>query len=111
MTAKQLSRVEAMPEDETERKPPRLPLPFPSNVIKLQSIDRREKLRTVEALLFAAAGPVDEKALGRRLVGGEEINARLEELRSLYTSRGVNLVRIAGKWAFRTAEDLSFLLE
>jgi hypothetical protein len=43
MAAKQLSRVEAMPEDETGRKPPRLPLPFPSNVIKLQSTDRREK--------------------------------------------------------------------
>ena len=49
MAAKQLSRVEAMPEDDTSRKPPRLPLPFPSNVIKLQSTDRREKLRIVEA--------------------------------------------------------------
>ena len=111
MTAKQLSRVEAMPEDETERKPPRLPLPFPSNVIKLQSTDRREKLRIVEALLFAAAEPLDEQALARHFVEGEDINALLEELRSLYAGRGVNLVRVAGKWAFRTADDLSFLLE
>jgi segregation and condensation protein B len=46
-----------MPEDETERRRlgPRLPLPLPSNVIALQSTDRREKLRIVEALLFAAA--------------------------------------------------------
>ena len=46
-----------MPEDETERERsrPRLPLPLPSNVIALQSTDRREKLRIVEALLFAAA--------------------------------------------------------
>ena len=35
----------------------------------------------------------------------------LEELQTLYAGRGVNLVRVAGKWAFRTAEDLSFLLE
>ncbi len=111
MTAKQLSRVEAMPEDETERKPPRLPLPFPSNVIKLQSTDRREKLRIVEALLFAAAEPLDEQALARHFVEGEDINALLEELCSLYAERGVNLVRVAGKWAFRTSEDLSFLLE
>jgi len=111
MTAKQLSRVEAMPEDETERKPPRLPLPFPSNVIKLQSTDRREKLRIVEALLFAAAEPLDEQALARHFVEGEDINALLEELRSLYAGRGVNLVRVAGKWAFRTSDDLSFLLE
>jgi len=111
MTAKQLSKVEAMPEDETERKPSRLPLPFPSNVIRLQSTDRREKLRIVEALLFAVAEPLDEQALARHFVEGEDINALLEELRSLYASRGVNLVRVAGKWAFRTAEDLSFLLE
>ena len=113
MTAKQLSRVEAMPEDGTEpgRKSPRLPLPFPSNVIKLQSTDRREKLRIVEALLFAAAEPLDEQALARHFVEGEDVNALLEELRSLYVGRGVNLVRVAGKWSFRTAEDLSFLLE
>ena len=111
MTAKQLSRVEAMPEDETERKPPRLPLPFPSNVIKLQLTDRREKLRIVEALLFAAAEPLDEQTLARHFVEGEDINALLEELRSLYAGRGVNLVRVAGKWAFRTSDDLSFLLE
>jgi segregation and condensation protein B len=39
------------------------------------------------------------------------VRALLEELQSLYAGRGVNLVRVAGKWAFRTADDLSFLLE
>ena len=39
------------------------------------------------------------------------MHALLEELQSLYAGRGVNLVRVAGKWAFRTADDLSFLLE
>ncbi|MBC8020751.1 MAG: SMC-Scp complex subunit ScpB [Methyloceanibacter sp.] len=113
MTAKQLSRVEAMPEDETERERsrPRLALPLPSNVIALQSTDRREKLRIVEALLFAAAEPLDEQALARHFMEGEDIKALLDELQSLYAGRGVNLVRVAGKWAFRTAEDLSFLLE
>ena len=113
MTAKQLSRVEAMPEDETERARlvPRLPLPLPSNVIALQSTDRREKLRIVEALLFAAAEPLDEGAIARHFVEGEDVKALLEELQSSYAGRGVNLLRVAGKWAFRTAEDLSFLLE
>ena len=102
-----------MPEDETERERsrPRLPLPLPSNVIALQSTDRREKLRIVEALLFAAAEPLDEQALARHFMEGEDMKALLEELQSLYAGRGVNLVRVAGKWAFRTAEDLSFLLE
>jgi segregation and condensation protein B len=102
-----------MPEDETERarSRPRLPLPLPSNVIALQSTDRREKLRIVEALLFAAAEPLDEAALARHFVEGEDLHALLEELQSLYAGRGVNLVRVAGKWRFRTADDLSFLLE
>ena len=102
-----------MPEDENEpeRDRPRLPLPLPSNVIALQSTDRREKLRIVEALLFAAAEPLDETVLARHFVEGEDVKALLEELQSLYAGRGVNLVRVAGKRAFRTADDLSFLLE
>jgi segregation and condensation protein B len=104
---------EDMPEDDTERERsgPRLPLPLPSNVIALQSTDRREKLRIVEALLFAADAPLDEAAIARHFVEGEDVRALLEELQSSYAGRGVNLVRVAGKWAFRTAEDLSFLLE
>ncbi len=98
-------------ENERERMKPRLPLPLPSNVIALQSTDRREKLRIVEALLFAAAEPLDEAMLGRHFVEGEDVKALLEELQSVYAGRGVNLVRVAGKWAFRTADDLSFLLE
>ena len=102
-----------MTEDETEReqKGPRLLLPLPSNVIALQSTDRREKLRIVEALLFAASEPLDEAVLARHFVEGEDVRALLEELQANYAGRGVNLVRVAGKWAFRTADDLSFLLE
>jgi segregation and condensation protein B len=102
-----------MPEDETERERsrPRLALPLPSNVIALQSTDRREKLRIIEALLFAAAEPLDEQTLARHFVEGEDVRALLEEIQGLYAGRGVNLVRTAGKWAFRTADDLSFLLE
>ena len=102
---------EDMPEDETERERPRLPLPLPSNVIALQSTDRREKLRIVEALLFAAAEPLAEAAIARHFVDGEDVRALLEELQGSYAARGVNLMRVAGKWAFRTADDLSFLLE
>ena len=102
-----------MKEDETERERggPRLLLPLPSNVIALQSTDRREKLRIVEALLFAASEPLDEATLAQHFVDGDDMPALLEELQSLYAARGVNLVKVAGKWAFRTADDLSFLLE
>jgi segregation and condensation protein B len=102
-----------MKEDETERERggPRLLLPLPSNVIALQSTDQREKLRIVEALLFAASEPLDEATLAQHFVDGDDMPALLEELQSLYAARGVNLVKVAGKWAFRTADDLSFLLE
>jgi segregation and condensation protein B len=86
-------------------------LPLPSNVAHLPSSGRREKLRILEALLFAAAEPLDEASLSKHLGAKDDVNQLLDELQSLYSARGVNLVRVAGKWAFRTAEDLSFLLE
>ena len=69
-----------------------------------------EQLRIVEALLFAAAGPLDEAMLAERLPKGADVPALLVTLQAFYAPRGVNLVRVAGKWTFRTAEDLSFLL-
>lgn len=90
---------------------PILPLPLPSNVARLPSADRREKLRVLEALLFAAAEPLDEASLAKHLGAKDDVTQLLDELQTLYAGRGVNLVRVAGKWAFRTAEDLSFLLE
>ena len=113
MTAKPMDRaVETEAEDgEPESPMSRLPLPFPSNVMALPSADRREKLRILEALLFAAGEPLATSALAQHFGEGEDVTALLEELQGLYAGRGVNLVRVAGKWAFRTADDLSFLLE
>lgn len=88
-----------------------LPLPLPANVARLPSADRREKLRILEALLFAACEPLDDASLAERFSASEDVSPLLEELQGLYAGRGINLVRVAGKWAFRTAEDLSFILE
>ncbi len=90
---------------------PILTLPLPANVARLPSADRREKLRIVEALLFAASEPLDESSLAKHLGAKDDVGQLLDELQTLYAGRGVNVIRIAGKWAFRTAEDLSFLLE
>ncbi len=84
---------------------------LPRNVAALPFADHREKLRILEALLFAASEPLDEAKLAGHLSEGEDIGALIEELRAFYAGRGVNLVKVAGKWAFRTAEDLSYLLE
>jgi segregation and condensation protein B len=72
--------------------------------------DCAEELRILEALLFAAAAPLDEKDLTSRLPAGTDLRALLVHLQRDYASRGVNLVRVGGKWALRTASDLAWLM-
>jgi segregation and condensation protein B len=69
-----------------------------------------EALRIAEALVFAAPEPLDEAAIASRLPEGSDVSAVMEELQRVYAGRGVNLVRVARKWTFRTAVDLSWLL-
>jgi segregation and condensation protein B len=71
---------------------------------------RAEELRLLEAMLFASAEPLDEKSLAVRLPQGIDVHDALVRLQEEYATRGVNLVRIGGKWTFRTANDLSWLL-
>ncbi len=83
----------------------------PDAVKALSTTDRREKLRVLEALLFAASEPLDEARLASHLTEGDDVPALLAELQGVYAERGIHLVRVSGKWAFRTADDLSYLLE
>ena len=71
---------------------------------------RPEHLRLLEALLFAASAPLDEKTLGARLPEDVDLRQTLRALQAEYAPRGVNLVKVGTKWAFRTATDLSWLL-
>jgi segregation and condensation protein B len=75
------------------------------------SEDRFQLLRLLEAILFASAEPVGEKALARRLPEGADLRGLLEELRGLYTNRGFHLIQIEDRWAFRTAPDLADKLQ
>lgn len=75
-----------------------------------EEVQRAEELRILEALLFAAEEPLDEKALATRLPEGTDVHALLTQLQQEYSARGVNLVRVAGKWTLRTASDLAWLL-
>lgn len=70
----------------------------------------REGVRMAEALLFASADPLSRDELEARLPRGTDVDAVIVELRRTYSTRGVNLVQVAGKFCFRTAEDLSFLM-
>jgi segregation and condensation protein B len=72
--------------------------------------DRLETAREIEALLFAAAGPLTQKDLASRLPEGADVAGGLEELAARYAGRGVVLAEIAGGWRFQTAEDLAWLM-
>src|SRR5258708_32375094 len=71
----------------------------------------RDQLRLLEALLFAAPTPLAEDDLASRLGDAADITAMLRELAEHYAERGVNLVRLAGGWTFRTAPDLAAQLQ
>ena len=71
---------------------------------------RPEELRLLEALLFASTEPLDQTTLAKRMPDGVDIKTALAQLQAEYAPRGVNLVRIANKWTFRTASDLSWLM-
>jgi len=72
--------------------------------------ERAQNLRMVEALVFASAEPLSSADIAARLPEGTDVAGLLRDLVALYAERGVNLVQVAGKWTFRTAGDLSFLL-
>jgi len=71
----------------------------------------RHQLRLLEALLFAAPAPLAADDLAARLGDAADVAALLQELAESYAERGVNLVRLAGGWTFRTAPDLASFLK
>ena len=73
--------------------------------------DRFQLLRLVEAMLFASAEPIHEKTLAARLPEDADIKGLLQEVAGLYANRGVHLVQLEDRWAFRTAPDLAGRLQ
>jgi segregation and condensation protein B len=66
--------------------------------------------REVEALLFAAAGPLSVEDLASRLPEGADVAGALAALATRYEGRGVELVCVAERWRFQTAADLAWLM-
>ena len=72
---------------------------FPSNISKLE--------KQVEAILFAAAEPLEIETIQKRVESNSNIQKILEKIQKDYSSRGINLICKRNKWSFRTSEDLS----
>ncbi len=66
-----------------------------------------QHLRLLEAILFASAEPLSERALAYRLPEGTDLGALLSALQAHYAGRGVQLARAGKSWAFRTAPELA----
>ena len=75
---------------------------FPSNL----SSGERE----VEAILFAAAEPLEIESIEVKVSKNINVKKTLEKLQKFYSVRGINLVCISNKWSFRTAQNLSKLM-
>ncbi len=77
-------------------------LKFPTNI--------NDAERQVEAILFSAEEPLDIESIKVRLKAKCDVLSVLESLKNQYDNRGINLVCIANKWSFRTASNLSKLM-
>ena len=66
--------------------------------------------RQVEALLFAAAGPLSLDDIAKRLPANSDVEAAIAALQANYEGRGVELVCVADRWRFQTSPDLAFLM-
>jgi len=77
-------------------------LKFPTNINNAE--------RQVEAVLFSAEEPLDIESIKERLKAKCDVLSVLESLKNQYENRGINLVCIANKWSFRTASNLSKLM-
>ena len=75
---------------------------FPS---KLNNGDRE-----VEAIIFAAAEPLDIETIESKVSKKLNVKKILYKLQNEYSQRGINLVSISKKWSFRTSENLSDLM-
>ncbi len=75
---------------------------FPTNL--------SEGEREVEAIIFAAAEPLDVDTIESKITKKINVLKTLEKLKIEYSSRGINLVCISNKWSFRTSENLSNLM-
>ena len=80
------------------------------NVMNFPS-EHMDNLRVLEALLFAASEPLDAESMKARLPKGSNLNKLLSLLKAQYENRGVNLVKTANKWSFKTAQDLSSMMK
>ena len=80
-----------------------------NNILNFPSVISDDE-REVEAILFAAAEPLEIESIEARFSKKINVLKILEKLQQIYSKRGINLVCISKKWSFRTAQNLSKIM-
>ena len=75
---------------------------FPSKLTDLE--------KEIEAVIFAAAEPLDIDTIESKITKKGSVAKSLEKLQQEYSQRGINLVCIKNKWSFRTSPNLSNIM-
>ena len=75
---------------------------FPSKLTDLE--------KEIEAVIFAAAEPLDIDTIESKITKKGSVAKSLEKLKQEYSQRGINLVCIKDKWSFRTSPNLSNIM-
>ena len=75
---------------------------FPSKLTDLE--------KEIEAIVFAAAEPLDIDTIESKITKKGSVAKSLEKLQNEYSHRGINLVCIKDKWSFRTSPNLSKIM-
>ena len=63
-------------------------------------------IKIIEAMLFASREPVLEVDLKHKLVNKKKFDSYMQEIKSFYKDRGINIIKTGSKWSFRTSADL-----
>ena len=75
---------------------------FPSKLSDLE--------KEIEAVIFAAAEPLDVDTIESKVTKKGSVSKSLEKLQQEYSKRGINLVCIKEKWSLRTSPNLSNIM-
>jgi len=80
-----------------------------NNIVSFPS-SLSEGEKEIEAILFAAAEPLDVSTIEEKVQKKINVHNILNKLQNIYKNRGINLVCISKKWSFRTSESLGKLM-
>lgn len=100
-----------LPEDMDNNEAPVDEAPEPIVAVDMSALDDAARLRVIEAMIFMADAPVSMDKLQQKLGTDVDVPMLIVQLQESYVGRGIDLVSVAGGYAFRTALDLNAVLK